>query len=412
MSATGRRANAFSDWLGDALEGRPTWMNALMIFCAFMTFVYVPWDLFWKPLAEDEDVWFGILFTGRAAKLGALAHGFVYAALLYGFRRMRDWMPLWSGLYVAQVAFSMFVWTAMETGGLLGLILGVFPALPFAALALALWTSEEHFVTHPKSLRERYGDWALVTGASAGIGAEFARALARDGLGVVLVARREEQLRSLAEELEKSSQVETRVVAADLAEPDAAARVAEAVADLEIAVLVNNAGVGYAGRFDLQDAARTAELVDLNCRAPLLLTHAFLPAMRERGRGAVIFTGSVAGSQPLPLHATYSASKAFDNFMAEALYVENKGAGVDVLGLLPGPVQTDFAEISGGFAHGGELPAESVRCALEALGHQPTVVSGWFNWLRATLAQRIATRPLAAYVARDVTARNTPGGLR
>ena len=124
-----------------------------------------------------------------------------------------------------------------------------------------------------------------MTGASAGIGAEFARALARDGLSVVLTARREERLRELASELEKTYHVATRVVAADLADPAGPARVADAVADLEIAVLVNNAGFGASGRFEKLDPERLREMVQLNCLAPVLLTHRLLPGhARARAR--------------------------------------------------------------------------------------------------------------------------------
>src|SRR5208282_3595682 len=163
--------------------------------------------------------------------------------------------------------------------------------------------------TNGSSLRERYGEWALVTGASAGIGLEFARAFARAGLSCVLAARREDRLKALGDELSKAHGIQTRVVAVDLAAQDGADKLAGAVADLPIGILVNNAGFGYAGRFDKLETDRLRAMVMVNCVTPVVLTSRILPAMVKRGRGAVIIVGSVAGRQPLPLHAVYSATK-------------------------------------------------------------------------------------------------------
>lgn len=399
------------EWLRDIFSGRPVWMNVLMVFSAYMAFVYLPWDIFWKPVEQDREVWFGYMFSGWAAKLTALAHWFVYAAATYGFRRMRPWMPVASALYTAQIAFGMVVWAVLVWGGFLGWLAGLVAAVPFAVLTLALWSSDA-FGRERVPMRERYGEWALVTGASAGIGAEFARALARQGLSCVLTARREDRLKELAQELESAHGVATRVVAADLSQPEGARQLLDALGELEIDVLVNNAGLGYAGRFDGQDTARLADMVRVNCLAPVELTSRLLPAMRERGSGAVIFTGSVAGRQPLPLHALYSATKAFDNYLGEALWMELRGTGVDVLVLEPGATETEFQQVAGEIAHPGEPPARVVEAALEALGSQPSVVSGWFNWLRANLATRLGSRPLVLHVAHQVMAEQTPPELR
>lgn len=400
------------EWLRVGFGRRPAWMNALMVFSAWMAFVYVPWDFLVKPVARDEEVWFGILLTGWAAKLTAPFHWAIYAAGFYGFRRMRPWMWPWAAVYVAQIALAILVWNVRELGGLLGWFVGVVGAIPFGGLTWLLWRSRDAFNAECEPLRERYGDWALVTGASAGIGAEFARALAREGVSCVLTARREERLRELADELERSYDVRTRVVAADLTEPDGADRIADAVADLDIAILVNNAGFGYAGRLDKQDGRRLRDLVQVNCTAPVVLTHRLLPAMRERGRGAVVIVGSVAGRQPLPLHGVYSASKAFDLLFGEALWAEQRDAGIDVVVLEPGSTETEFQAVAGEIPHPGESAAKVVRVALDALGQQPSVISGWFNWLRANLAGRLAPRPLVAFVARDVVARQTPEQMR
>ena len=400
-----------SNWLRTVFHGRPWWMNVLMVFSAYMVFIYVPWDFFVKDVARDQEVWFGIMLTGWAAKATEPLHWAIYAAGAYGFRRMRPWMSPWAAVYVAQIALGTFVWNITAIGGVMGWVFGVVSAAALSALAWALWRARPLFQRPPASLRERYGEWAVVTGASAGIGAEFARALAREGIHCVLAARRGERLRFVAAELEKAHSVSTRVVEVDLADPAGADRLADAVEDLEIGLLVNNAGVGYAGRFDKQDPERARAMVQLNCVAPVVLTSRLLPAMRERGRGAVIVVGSVAGHQPVPLHAVYSASKAFDLFFGESLWAELQGTGVDALVLEPGPTATEFQDAADEIEHPGEPPERVVEVALSALGLQPSVISGWMNWLRGN-ASRLLPRALVAHIARDTMARWTPPAMR
>jgi len=393
------------EWLRTLFVGRPWWMNAVMVFSAYMAFVYLPWDLLAKPVAVDEEVWFGIRFHGWAAKFLEPFHWVVYAAGAYGFRRMKAWMWPWAAVYVGQVAFSMLVWPWIYVGGFLGFLLGIISVIPFAVLSWALWEARPLFQAQRPSLRERYGEWALVTGASSGLGSEFARALAREGVSVVLTARREERLRELASELEKAHQVSTRVVAVDLADPSASEQLTEAVRDLEIAILVNNAGFGYAGPFDEQEPERLGEMVQLNCLAPVMLTAGLLPGMLARGRGAVVITGSAAGRQPLPFHGVYSATKAFDLLLGESLAVELRSRGVDVLVIEPGSTQTEFQQVAGEIAHNGEPADRVVLLALESLGQQPAVISGWFNWIRASIASRLLPRSLVAHLGKDYMAK-------
>lgn len=400
------------EWLDDVFRERPWWMSAVMVFCGYMAFVYVPWDLFLKPIEQDEEVWFGILFTGFWAKVFAIPHWFVYGAAVYGFRRRRPWMAFWAPAYTAQVAFSIYLWAAMETGGLSGIVVGLFPAAPFIALTWAFWDARDYFAPRPLSLRARYGDWALVTGASSGIGAALARQIAADGTNVVLSARREERLTALASELERDHGVETRVVTADLAEPEGPQRLLEAVSDLEIGLLVNNAGLGLAGRFDLLDRERLRRLVAVNCEAPLVLAHALVQGMRERGRGGLLFTGSVAGRQPLPLHSVYAATKAFDLFLGEALWAELRASNVDVLVLEPGSTETEFQEVAGELPHPGQSAEEVAALGLRSLGEQPSVISGWSSWIRANAVTRLLTRPIAALAAHGYMQRQTPEELR
>ena len=164
------------DWLNEFFAGRPAWINALMVFCAYMAFVYVPWDFLWKPVSRDEEVWFGIMFTGWGAKLTEPLHWAIYTAGFYGFYRMRSWMWPWAAAYAASVAIGMLVWPLLYQHGFL---LGAVAFVPFALLARALWQAESQFGEERVPMRERYGEWALVTGASAGIGEAFARERAR-----------------------------------------------------------------------------------------------------------------------------------------------------------------------------------------------------------------------------------------
>src|SRR5437667_66045 len=173
-----------------------------------------------------------------------------------------------------------------------------------------------------------YGEWALVTGASAGIGAAFARKLAAQSVNVVLVARRADRLEALAAELRERHGVKTRVVPEDLERDGAAERLLEWVRDLEIGILVNNAGFSTVGRFERVAREKILGMIRVNCLAVAALTHAFLPAMQARRRGAVIIVSSVAGYQPLGFAATYGATKAFDLMLGEALWADNPGGAL------------------------------------------------------------------------------------
>jgi short-subunit dehydrogenase len=253
-----------------------------------------------------------------------------------------------------------------------------------------------------------YGSWGLVTGASSGIGAAFARALAAAGVNVVLTARREDRLRALAAEL---GRVETRVVPLDLGAEGAPLALANAVADIEIGILINNAGFGMAGRFERAAYDRLLEMVRLNCVAVTALSRLFLPPMRARGRGAMIVLSSAAGYQPLGLGAAYGATKAFDLMLAEALWAENRGSGVDVLAVSPGPVDTEFQTVAGESPHPGDTPNEVVRVALAALGRKPSVVVGTANKVRAW-SVRLAPRAVVARIAEVVMRANVPVAAR
>jgi len=402
-------------WIRDRLRERPPWLSVLLLFCAFMTFVYMPWDFFSKPVAVDEEAWLGVVLRGPAAKLTEPIHWAIYAAGMYGLWRMRPWMWPWAAVYSGTVTFGMFVWPLVYVGGVRGVVLAVVCPLPFALLTRALWRAAEWFDPKPLALRERYGPWALVTGASAGLGAAFARALAREGMSVVLVARRAERLEVLADELRQTCGVDARVIAADLSSVEEIERVARETSELDVAMLVNNAGVGYAGLFDKQVPQRLGTMIALNCTAPVLLTHHVLPRMLERRRGAVVVVASVAGRQPVPLHAVYSATKAFDLLFGEALWAEVRDRGVDVIVVQPGPVATEFEEVAGERRPepaSDERPQDCVQVALEALGHTPSVVTGTtMTWIRAN-AHRFLPRAVITFLAHEFMARQTPPDMR
>lgn len=241
------------------------------------------------------------------------------------------------------------------------------------------------------------GKWSLVTGASAGLGAEFARQLAARGMSLVLSARRAERLETLAGELRRRAGVEVLVEPADLAVPGEPRRLWEAASKgRQIDLLVNNAGFGAQGRFDQVQVERLAEMVQVNCTALLELAHSALLPMRERGNGGIINVASIAASQPVPLIATYAASKAFVLSLSESLWAENRAAGVRVLALCPGRTPTEFQGVAGTGdptgSWGVREPEAVVAAALAGLEKGAlSVVPGLENKL-STLAGRIVPR--------------------
>lgn len=226
---------------------------------------------------------------------------------------------------------------------------------------------------------ERYGPWAVVTGASAGIGAEFARQLAARGLNLALIARRQERLEELALQLRERHRVEVRVIAADLARADFIDQVGDALASLEIGLLVNNAGFGIAGEFLRHELQREIDLLSVNCRALLILTHVFGQPMAQRQRGGIILVSSVLAFLSTPYSAHYSASKVYELSLAEGLHYELRRRGVDVLALCPGSTDTEFHDVAGSRPV-DPMPVEPVvRLALAGLGKKSVVIPGWRN---------------------------------
>lgn len=251
----------------------------------------------------------------------------------------------------------------------------------------------------PRGLRARYGPWALVAGGSEGIGAAFARALAAEGLSLVLVAEKPEPLESFARALAAEQGVEVRPLVADLADLEALARIEEAVRALALGVLVCNAAVVPSGPFLESDLAEKLRALDVNCRAPLWLAHRLAPAMVARGRGAIVLMSSMAGRQGSALFATYAATKAFDLVLAESLWDELRGHGLDVLGVCAGATRTPGWERAGARPTRLAPPvmdADAVaREALASLGRGPSMIAGRWNRLATLAMEKLLPRRTA-----------------
>jgi len=244
----------------------------------------------------------------------------------------------------------------------------------------------------------------LITGASSGIGAAFARKFAALGRNVFLVARSEDKLITICNELGRMSGSRAQYFALDLTAPDAAARLFEETQKLglEIDTLINNAGFGSMGYFDKLDLSRELEMLDLNVSALVDVTHRFLKPMRERKQGTIINVASTAGFQPVPFMTTYAATKAFVLSFSEALAEENRPFGVHVMALCPGVTDTNFFEA----AHVdrppmriAQTPEEVVETALRGLKRRKgSIISGWTNRVMV-FAERFFPRFLIVRIA-------------
>lgn len=246
---------------------------------------------------------------------------------------------------------------------------------------------------------------ALVTGASGGIGLEFARLLAADGYDVVLVARSREKLEGVAAELKREHGVESWACPFDLSDPEAPARIAETVDEkgLSIDVLINNAGFGYDTPFIKSDPQRQRDLMQVNDVALVELCRLFAPAMVERQSGAILNVASIAGFMPGPYMATYYASKAFVQSFTQALHVELRLHGVSVSALCPGPVRTEFWNAAEAghtvLAHLAVSPRRVARSGLRALRWKKTLCVPGLVSKAAVFVTRLVPRSWMAYAS-------------
>jgi uncharacterized protein len=229
-------------------------------------------------------------------------------------------------------------------------------------------------------LKEKYGSWAFITGASSGIGEEFAIQLAGLKFNLVLVARRENRLNALTQELIREHGIDVRIISLDLGQPDFLLKVQKETQGLDIGLLINNAGFAITGDFLDGDIENQISMLNVNCRAPLLLTSYFGSFMKERRRGAIINVSSASAFLPVPGWSVYSASKVFLLHFTEALWHELRQSGVEVLAACPGATITEFAQRASIKTTGMNVQ-KVVAETLKNLSKGPSVVLGIKNRL-------------------------------
>ena len=246
---------------------------------------------------------------------------------------------------------------------------------------------------------ERYGRWALVAGASEGLGAAYARALAGRGLNLLLVARRRPPLDALASELLSNFGVETIVHEGDLASLDFLEDLRAGCSQLDLGVVICNAAQAPIGEFVSRDLGDLSRVVDVNVRAPLVLLRSLLPQMRAQGRGAAILMTSFTGHLGTPRIAAYAASKAFLRVLGESLWYELRDTGVDVIACSAGAVRTPgYALAADKDAPGTQEAEKVVEQALRALGRGPVVMPGFVNRLATVVMSRLFPKRAAIAV--------------
>ena len=249
------------------------------------------------------------------------------------------------------------------------------------------------------------GKWALITGASAGIGTALARELAAGGTNLVLTARRRDRLVGLATELAAKHNIRTLACVADLAQPLGPQQIFSFTEEKNVTIdlLVNNAGFGAYGEFQKVELNRLVEMTQVNVTAVVHLTHLYLPGMVARRGGDILILASTAAFQPVPYISTYAATKAFDLFFAEGLAEEVRQYGIHVCALCPGSTETEFFQVAGQRNHtrrAPESPEKVARVGLEALAAgKSSVISGFTNWLGAETVRVVPRRVVARVTA-------------
>lgn len=227
-------------------------------------------------------------------------------------------------------------------------------------------------------LKKKYGEWALITGASSGIGEAFAEKLASKGINLAIAARRIDRLIALSERLQQSYNVKIIPIQVDLTAHDFLSSIQSNLKNIEIGILINNAGIGLNGNFKDFAPEEISNLIQLNCIVPSLLTSSFLGGMIQKRKGAIIFLSSTVGLNPTPFMSIYSASKSFNYFLGDSLWYELKNYNIDVLTLVPGSTKTEFPRLNKNkfLTASPEHVADS---AIEALGKKNYIVDGFLN---------------------------------
>jgi len=240
------------------------------------------------------------------------------------------------------------------------------------------------------SLQEKYGEWALITGASSGIGKEFAKQLAQQKFNLVLVARREQNLKVLAQELNNAHSVQVRIVPLDLSTRDFIVSIEQATSTIDIGLLVNNAGFTITKNFTDSDIDFQQELIDVNIRAVTILTHHFANKMKKNRKGGIINVASGSAFLPIPKWSTYAASKAFVLHFTEAIWFELKPFHIDVIALCPGATKTEFNNSAN--LDLGMNVVDVVKSGLRNLSKRPSAIVGLRNKIPIALL-RLFSRP-------------------
>ncbi|MCK6547943.1 SDR family NAD(P)-dependent oxidoreductase [Myxococcota bacterium] len=256
------------------------------------------------------------------------------------------------------------------------------------------------------SFRDRYGPWALVAGASEGLGAAFAEALAARGLHLVLLARRADKLEAVAAELVRAHGVDVRTIAVDLGAPGLGEVLVDVTRGIELGLAVYNAAYAPIGLVTERPLDELLRVVDVNVRGPVVLARTLAPAMVARGRGGLVLMSSIAGFQGAPKIATYAASKAFTTVLGEGLWREHAPKGVDVVVSCAGAIRTPSYRGASAKEAPGTLDAADVAAAtLDALGKAPTIVPGATNQLaRFVLGRVLPRRAAIAIMAKSTEA--------
>ena len=233
--------------------------------------------------------------------------------------------------------------------------------------------------SNKERLKAKYGEWALVTGASSGIGKALAENLADAGLNLVLTARRQQVLEEVSANLQAKFAINVQIVVADIATEAGIAHLLASTKDLNIGLLINNAGFGTSGFFHKSDLDSEANMLQVNCEALLKLTHHFSQTFIARKRGGIILMSSMVSFQGVPYAAHYAATKAYVQSLGEALAHELRPLGVDVLAAAPGPVASEFAERANMQMDMTLKPTDIAAPILKALGRRSTILPGFLT---------------------------------
>lgn len=258
------------------------------------------------------------------------------------------------------------------------------------------------------TFKEKYGSWALVTGASSGLGVEYAFQIAEKGLNLVLVARRDNKMQELAERIRYKHHVKVNVISLDLSKEGFFEELNEKIKGLDIGLVVNNAGINCEGPFYRGDLERNLQMLRLNVEAPFIIAYEMGKVLIEKGRGGIIFTASSSAFQATPYLSHYGATKAYILSLAESMNFEFSDKGVDVIALCPGFTESEMTQKMKGSPMMMKA-APVVKLALDKLGKEAYVIPGIGNKLQAIFTQRILGRDLSRNVSGSLLKRVMAG---